>query len=345
MVRGTAQLRPLPRARLSGPALPNDSPWLARLSRRPTPWEADRWTVLGTAPVVASLAALYAVILAHRRRAREAVARSGNAAGPPAPTLFGLLPPGVTDRKGTGAAVVSEPGQLAHLSRMATLGALSGSLAHELNQPLSSILTNTQAAQRLLDRESPDLDGIRVILAEIVKEDRRADGLIRRLRALLRRGEIQRQPVSVRDCLDDVLLLMRSELVKRGVTAQCALPARLPPVLADPIQLQQVLLNLIINACDAMDTVPPGQRELSLTACADAGDVRVTVRDRGVGLPEDRETVFEPFHSTKLHGLGLGLAICRMILNAHGGRIWAEPNPDRGATFHLCLPRMERPTW
>jgi PAS domain S-box-containing protein len=244
----------------------------------------------------------------------------------------------ITDRKRIESEVAQQRGQLAHLSRVASLGVLSGSLAHELNQPLGIILSNAQAAQRLLAREQPDLEEIRDILADIVSEDRRAGDVIKRLRALLQRGETHRQPVSVNDCLEEVLRLVRSDLVGRGVTVHCTLAAGLPAVMADHVQVQQVLLNLIVNACDAIEANSPEHRWLSLTTAADAKGVRVAVRDQGCGLPEDVEAMFEPFHSTKPHGLGMGLAICRTILTAHDGKIWAEPNPDRGATFHVSLP-------
>jgi len=221
---------------------------------------------------------------------------------------------------------------------VASLGVLSGSLAHELNQPLGIILSNAQAAQRLLAHEEPDLAELREILADIVNEDRRAGDVIKRLRALLRRGGVERQPLDVNETLDEVVRLMRSDLIRRGVKVDLELHADLPSILADRVQLQQVFLNLIVNACDAMSANVPPERRLHLTTTVQDDSVRIHVRDLGHGLPPNVEQIFHPFHSTKPQGMGLGLAICRTIVDSHGGRLWAEANPDRGATFHLTFP-------
>lgn len=234
--------------------------------------------------------------------------------------------------------------ELAHLSRVSSLGVLSGALAHEINQPLGIILSNAQAAQYLLEEEHPDLDEVRAILEDIVSEDRRAGNVIHRLRALLRRGETRLEPIDVRETFQEVLKLTRSELIRRNVLADLRLESQLPPVQADAVQLQQVLLNLITNACDAMDDNPPGQRVVSFEARFENDEVRLAVRDRGVGLPADVELLFTPFHSSKPDGLGMGLAICRTLISAQGGRLWAEPNPDgRGAAFHVSLPPCSPP--
>jgi signal transduction histidine kinase len=246
-----------------------------------------------------------------------------------------------TDKRRTETELQRQRGELAHLSRVATLGELSGSLAHELNQPLAIILSNAQAAQRLLAQEPPDLAEVRDILNDIVVADRRAGQVITRLRALLKRGEAERQALDLSVLIDEVLALVRSDLVARGVSIAKSRATRLPPVSGDHIPLQQVLLNLLTNACDAMADNPPGERRVIIQAAAEGPVIHVTIRDSGCGLPDDPERIFEPFYTTKPHGLGMGLPICRTIIGAHGGRLWAEKNPDRGTTFHLELPGAE----
>lgn len=244
----------------------------------------------------------------------------------------------ITERKRTEADAVRHRNELARLSRVASLGVLSGSIAHELNQPLGIILTNAQAAQRLLRRGPPDLAELQAILDDIIGEDRRAGEVIRRLRALLQRGEIAHQFVDLEECIEEVLRLMRSDLMARHILVKPVFARNLPCIQGDRIQLQQIFLNLLVNACDAIDTSPTAGREITVATTSTPDDVQVAVHDRGPGLPSEPESLFEPFHTTKPHGLGMGLAICRMLVAAHGGRIWAESNPDGGATFHVTLP-------
>lgn len=243
----------------------------------------------------------------------------------------------ITERKQRESELAEQRQELAHLSRISTLGILSGALAHELNQPLGIILSNAQAAQHLLAEERPDLAELREILADIVSEDHRAGDVIKRLRTLLRRGGATLAALDVNETLTDVLRLTKSDLIRRGVATHCQLAEALPPAMADRVQLQQVLLNLIINACDAMEQNAPGDRLLTLTTAARDGEIHLTVADCGIGLPENTETLFQPFHTTKAHGLGMGLAICRTLIDAHGGKLWAAPNPGRGAAFHVAL--------
>lgn len=245
----------------------------------------------------------------------------------------------VTRQKQAERQLEQQRGELAHISRAVVLGELSGSLAHELNQPLAAILSNAQAAQRFLAKDPPDLAEVREILSDIVTEDRRAGEVIRRLRALLKGGEPRREPLAVGDVIEEVLALARSDLIARGVAVHRDFAVGLPPLFGDRVQLQQVLLNLILNGCDAMAETPPGGRALTVATARDGAMVRASVADRGCGLPDgDAERIFQPFFTTKSHGLGMGLAICRSIVAAHGGRIWAEPDPDRGAVFHVALP-------
>ena len=247
----------------------------------------------------------------------------------------------ITRQKQAGAEAQQQREELAHLSRAAALSALSGSLAHELNQPLTSILSNAQAGQRFMSHDPPDLVELRAIFADIVRADRRAGEIIWRLRTMLRRGEVAHQPVRVSECLDELLRLIRSDLIARGVTVSNLTDGNLPPAMTDRVQLQQVLLNLIVNACDAMKSNPREDRKLTLTTFIEQDEIRIGVLDCGVGLPDDTETLFQPFHTTKDGGLGMGLSICRTLVTAHGGRLWAERRTERGAAFYVALPLVK----
>ena len=244
----------------------------------------------------------------------------------------------ITLQKQAGAEAQLQREELAHLSRVAAVSTLSSSIAHELSQPLGSILLNAQSGQRILSEEALDLVELRAILEDIVSADRRAGEIIERLRILLRRGEVASQPVSVKESLEELLRLTRSDLIARGVSVSNLASADLPPAMTDRVQLQQVLLNLIVNACDAMETNLPKDRELTITTSIVQNEMHIGVLDRGVGLPDDVETLFQPFHTTKDGGLGMGLSICRTLVASHGGRLWAERRPDRGAAFYVALP-------
>jgi two-component system sensor kinase FixL len=228
--------------------------------------------------------------------------------------------------------------ELAHLSRIATISELSSSLAHELNQPLAIILSNAQAAQRLIIGDQPDIAELKEILNDIVSADIRAADVIKRLRSILGRGEPVFEPVSPQELFDQVLKLLKPDLESEKVTIIRRHPKRLPSVPADRIPVEQALMNLIKNACDAM--AGNGDRRKILTlACSREGDsLRFSIRDNGCGLSDDAEKIFQPFHTTKRNGLGLGLAICQTIIKAHGGELWAEPNKTQGATFSFKLP-------
>jgi two-component system cell cycle sensor histidine kinase/response regulator CckA len=229
--------------------------------------------------------------------------------------------------------------QLAHLNRVATLGELSGALAHELSQPLTAVLTNAQAARHFLNRQPVDVEQIRGALDDIIRNDKRAASVIDRLRALLRKAESPRQPVDVGDVVREVIDLAVGEFTSRRITVKSAIAPASPPVLADRVQLQQVVLNLVLNACDAMNSTDENDRQLMFSTRADHGFIELAVSDRGPGIPDSQlERVFEPFVTFREQGLGLGLAISRSIVTAHGGSIQAENNADGGATFRCLLP-------
>ena len=246
----------------------------------------------------------------------------------------------ITERKQADTEAQELRDNLAHLARVNTLGALSGSLAHELNQPLGIILTNTEAAQELLLQNPPDLVEAQAILSDIAAADRRAAHVIERLRALFKRGQISLQPLKLDQVIEEVLKLVHAELMARSVIVVRHWAENLPLVMGDRVQLQQLGLNLILNAADAMTDNASGTRRLHLQTSFQADKVCVSVRDEGIGLPPDPEQLFQSFYTTKPHGLGMGLPICRTIADAHQGRLWAERHPERGAVFHFELPAL-----
>ncbi|HEX2344544.1 MAG TPA: PAS domain-containing protein [Vicinamibacterales bacterium] len=245
----------------------------------------------------------------------------------------------ITARKRAELEADAHRRTLAHLSRVAMLGELSGALAHELSQPLTAVLSNAQAARYLLNRHPLDFEQLRGALDDIIRNDQRAGAVIDRLRALLRKGDTALQPVDINDVARDVIELACGELMSRRVTVQSVLAPAIRPVLGDRVQLQQVVLNLVLNACDAMNHTHVTQRLLALSTAADDGFVELVVSDRGTGIPDGQlERVFEPFVTFREQGLGLGLAISRSIVTAHGGSIRAVNNADGGATFRCLLP-------
>jgi len=245
----------------------------------------------------------------------------------------------VTARRQAQAEIEEQRRQLSHLARVTVLGQLSGALAHELNQPLAAIGSNADAARRILGQHPTDYVELDAILTDIVSANHRAAQVIRRLRAMLNRGETRMQPLDTAELVHDVLELAHAELITRRVIATAVLAPNLPQVLGDRVQLQQVLLNLVLNASEAMSANAPQNRRLSLIATADARrNVQISVRDCGTGIPPNLiDRLFEPFVTTKPQGLGLGLSISRTIVAAHGGRLWAQNNTDRGATVHCLL--------
>jgi C4-dicarboxylate-specific signal transduction histidine kinase len=245
-------------------------------------------------------------------------------------------------RKRSAAELLKMQHKLKHLARVAMLGELSGALAHELQQPLTAILCNANAAQLLSKKDKLDVAELQEILQEIVSDDKNAGQIIQRLRALLLRGETQFQHLEISDLVGDVLALARGKLKERNVQVNTRVDRELPEVLGDRVELQQVLLNLLLNASESMNGNPTRDRRIEVVVASadDEGDaVRVSVLDCGQGIDADQlERVFDPFFSTKEGGLGLGLAISQSIVTAHGGRLWATNRPDRGAAFHFTLP-------
>ncbi|MGK3963413.1 response regulator [Sorangium sp. So ce118] len=230
--------------------------------------------------------------------------------------------------------------ELAHLNRVSAMSELAASLAHELSQPLAAILSNAQAAERLLAHAPPDIAEVRAALADIMADDRRAGQVIQRMRAMLRKGELSVAALDLDELIREVVRLMASAALLAGTTVRIELAPGLPRVRGDGIQLQQVLLNLLVNALDAVARrLPEARLVVVRTRRADGGRVELSVADSGDGIPPaDLERVFEPFFTSKPQGLGVGLAISRSIVEAHGGRLWAEHSPGEGATFRCALP-------
>jgi C4-dicarboxylate-specific signal transduction histidine kinase len=231
--------------------------------------------------------------------------------------------------------------ELAHANRVATMGQLTASITHEVKQPIAATVINARAARRFLSAQPVDLDEVRRILDSIMKDGYRAGEVIDRVRALLKKAPPRKDRLEINGAIGEVLELTRGEVIKNGVSVQTELATDLPLVEADRVELQQVMLNLIINAIEAMSATSEGSRELLIsTGIAEAGDVLVAVRDSGPGFePAALDRVFDAFYTTKPSGMGMGLSICRSIIEAHGGRLWASANAPRGATFQFTLPR------
>jgi signal transduction histidine kinase len=230
--------------------------------------------------------------------------------------------------------------ELMHIGRVSAMGELTASLAHELNQPLTAILNNTQAAQRFLEADVPDLGELREILSDIVADDKRAAAVIHRLRSLLKKGELEYEPLNINDVVNEVAHLVKSDMIVRNVPMTLDLTKGLPNVRGDRIQLQQVVLNIVLNGLEAMSQ--PNGREHALvirTSPVGAEAVRVSIEDSGTGIDlNDFDRMFQPLYTTKVEGLGMGLAIARTIVDAHGGQLRASNNAGGGATFQFTLP-------
>jgi two-component system sensor kinase FixL len=246
----------------------------------------------------------------------------------------------VTMRKEAEQKIAQQRNEVAHLSRVTTLGEISGSLAHELNQPLGAILVNTDSAELHLQSRTPNLEAVRAILADIRKDDLRAGEIIHGIRAFLRRKELEMQPLEVGQLAGEAVKLISADAATRKTTVGLEIPPGLPCVTGDRVHLQQVLINLLVNGMDAMSTCPVADRHITIRATrSDPHTVEIAVSDLGVGIPPgELDQVFTPFRTTKQGGLGLGLPICRSIVEAHGGSISIKNNSNRGATARFSLP-------
>jgi two-component system sensor kinase FixL len=230
--------------------------------------------------------------------------------------------------------------ELAHVTRVSTVGELTTSVAHELNQPLGAILSNAEAAEMFLAANPPALDEVRDILADIRKDDQRASEVIRRMRSLLRKQELAPKSIEINEAVDDVLKLLSVDATARKLVMKFERTPDLPRVWCDPVHFQQVVLNLVLNGMEAMAGLPEEKRQVVVrTGPGNNGTVKVAVVDVGPGIPDDKlSKLFEPFFTTKKEGMGMGLSIARTIVEAHHGQIWAENNLENGATFYFTVP-------
>jgi C4-dicarboxylate-specific signal transduction histidine kinase len=230
--------------------------------------------------------------------------------------------------------------ELAHVARVTALGELTASIAHEVNQPLSAVAANAEACLRWLDRATPDLDAARRSVEWIVNDNNRASAVIQRIRALAKKTEIERVPLDIHDVVLEVNALVRSELASHQVSLRIEFASALPMILGDRVQLQQVMINLVMNSIEAMQSVTDRPRELVIQLRQDEKrQTLVSVTDCGVGISaENADRLFNAFFTTKSSGMGMGLSICRSIIEAHGGRLWATANQPHGATFQFTLP-------
>lgn len=246
----------------------------------------------------------------------------------------------ISGRKEVEAKIQKQWNELAHLQRVAAMGQLSTALAHEINQPLGSILRNAEAAELILRQASPDLKELEEIISDIQADEHRAAAIIGRMRSFLRRRQVTLDEISVDQLINSVVSLLRNEIRSKDISLLTKVEKGLPRVLVDPIQTQQVMINLLMNSFDALESKEDAAREIKLRASQSTDTmVLISVADNGPGIaPERLPHLFEPFFTNKLNGTGVGLAISRDIIEAHGGKIWAENNPDGGAKFQFTVP-------
>jgi len=230
--------------------------------------------------------------------------------------------------------------ELAHVTRVTTLGEMTASIAHEVNQPLAGVIANAEACLRWLDRKTPDLDAVRRSVEWVIDDSNRASEVIRRVRALAKKTDIEKAPLDVNDVIREVMALVQRELIRHRVSLRMDLAPVLPRILGDRVQLEQVVINLVMNGVEAMQSITDRPHELVIRSGQDeTQQVLVSVTDCGVGISaEHADRLFNAFFTTKANGMGMGLSICRSIMEAHGGRLWATANIPHGATFHLNLP-------
>jgi C4-dicarboxylate-specific signal transduction histidine kinase len=230
--------------------------------------------------------------------------------------------------------------ELAHANRVLTMGQLTASIAHELRQPLGAALNDGKASLNWLTRHPPQVEEAKLCLEEVIKDVNRASDVIDRIHRLIKKDTLRMEKLDINGAILEVISLIHSEVIKNGVTVGTELAETLPRIQGDRVQLQQVILNLLINAIQAMGDLAEDKRELHIsTALIESEGVRVAVRDTGPGLrPQDLERLFVPFYTTKPHGMGMGLSICRSIIEDHGGRLWATHHEPRGAQFQFTIP-------
>ena len=259
------------------------------------------------------------------------------------PLFIGALQD-VTESKGRRGGAGQGRRELAHVARVTTVSALTASIAHEVNQPLSGIITNAGTCLRMLANNPPDVDGARETARRTLRDGNRASDVITRLRALFSKREFTLEPLDMNDVTREVITLSMSDLQRNRIVLQSEFADDLPMITGDRIQIQQVVLNLLRNASDAMLTVQDRPRQLLIRTALDGDDrVRVSVRDAGVGLDVQSMTkLFDAFYTTKVEGMGIGLSVSRSIIEKHHGRLWAEPNDGPGATFSFSIPAVPR---
>jgi C4-dicarboxylate-specific signal transduction histidine kinase len=266
------------------------------------------------------------------------------AADPGNTPLLAAIAVDITERKRAEEALRNTQAELARVARLSTMGELVASIVHEVNQPLTGVVANGDAGLRWLQLDKPDLGEVRNALSSIVRDGARAAEVIRGLRALAKKSGPQLAKLDLNDAIQEVLVLTRSELQRNGVVLRTALSAADRPVFADRVQLQQVLLNLITNGLDAMSGITDRPRVLAITSeLVQPSEMLVAVEDTGTGLdPATAGRIFDSFFTTKPDGLGMGLSICKSIIDAHGGRFWASPHVPCGTVFQFTVPSMAR---
>jgi PAS domain S-box-containing protein len=294
----------------------------------------------GTQEAVSKLASQRELIhFENRYRCKDGTYRLLEWTAAPAGELIYAAARDITERMEAEVEDRQRRDELAHLARISTMGELAGALAHEINQPLSAIMSNAQAAKRYLDAPNPDMEEVKEILRDIVKEDARAGEVINRLRTLLKKSKTELEPLDLNSIFQETIGLLHSDAVIRDVKVTTELDPRISCVRGDRVQLQQVALNLILNAFEAMNEQPRGEKRVLIRTWQKDSEVLAAVADSGGGISAgETEKIFKPFYTTKPQGLGMGLSISRSIINRHQGRIWVENNPDRGGTFFLSLP-------
>ena len=254
--------------------------------------------------------------------------------------LASALIASLSEQKRAEEALREAQADLAHVTRVTTLGEIAASIAHEVNQPLAAVVANAEACLRWLDREIPDLDAARRSAEWIIDDANRASEVIRRVRALANKSDVEKAPLDINDVVKEVIALVQGELVSHRVSLRMEFANALPVVPADRVELQQVVINLVMNGIEAMQSVTDRPRELLIRSLQDeTQQVLVSVTDCGVGISaENADRLFNAFFTTKANGMGMGLSICRSIIEAHGGRLWASANLPHGATFQFTLP-------